>query len=80
MSETNTLPCPGCHTPLSPEDTGCQVCMRQRTRQEIMRGYAKLREERGLFEFAKTGKDADAFVKKSVAGYRDLAREAGLLK
>ncbi|GAB4180492.1 MAG: tripartite tricarboxylate transporter substrate binding protein [Rhodocyclaceae bacterium] len=43
-------------------------------------GYAKLRDQRGLFEFAKTGKDAEAFVKKSVAGYRDLAREAGLLK
>ncbi len=41
-----TLPCAGCHTPLPPEATGCQVCMRGRTKQEIVRGYAYLREER----------------------------------
>ena len=40
------LPCPGCHTPLPLEATGCQICMRSRTKQEIMRGYAKLREEK----------------------------------
>lgn len=43
-------------------------------------GYAKLRDEKGLFDFALTGKAAETFVKKSVSGYRDLAREAGLLK
>lgn len=41
----DTLPCPGCHTPLLPEATGCHICMRARTKQEIVRGYAKLREE-----------------------------------
>ena len=40
-----TLPCPGCHTELTPEATGCHICMRARTKQEIVRGYAKLREE-----------------------------------
>lgn len=42
--------------------------------------YTKLRDDKGLFEFALTGKAAETFVKKSVGGYRDLAREAGLLK
>lgn len=46
MTEKDTLPCPGCHTPLPPEATGCQICMRSRTRQEIVRGYSKLREEK----------------------------------
>lgn len=46
MADLDTLPCPGCHTPLPPEATGCQICMRVRTKQEIVRGYAKLREER----------------------------------
>lgn len=46
MTEQDTLPCPGCHTPLPPEATGCQICMRPRTRQEIMRGYAKLRDDK----------------------------------
>ena len=46
MPENDTLPCPGCPTPLPPEATGCQICMRARTRQEIMRGYAKLREDK----------------------------------
>ncbi|UPT73514.1 MAG: hypothetical protein M0D55_16845 [Elusimicrobiota bacterium] len=41
-----SLPCPGCSTPLPPEATGCQICMRARTKQEIVRGYAYLREER----------------------------------
>ena len=40
------LPCLGCHTPLPLEATGCQICMRSRTKQEIMRGYAKLREDK----------------------------------
>lgn len=42
----DSLPCPGCHTPLPPEATGCQICMRARTKQEIVRGYSKLREEK----------------------------------
>lgn len=46
MPEHETLPCPGCHSPLPPEATGCQICMRTRTRQEIMRGYAKMREQK----------------------------------
>ncbi len=46
MTENESLPCPGCHSPLPPEATGCQICMRTRTRQEIMRGYAKLREQK----------------------------------
>lgn len=46
MPDNDTLPCPGCHTPLPPEATGCQICMRSRTRQEIMRGYAKIREDK----------------------------------
>ena len=46
MQENESLPCPGCHTPLPPEATGCQICMRPRTRQEIMRGYAKIREDK----------------------------------
>ncbi|MDP3541852.1 MAG: carboxypeptidase-like regulatory domain-containing protein [Elusimicrobiota bacterium] len=46
MTEKDSLPCPGCHTALPPEATGCQICMRPRTRQEIMRGYAKLRDDK----------------------------------
>ena len=46
MLENSSLPCPGCHTPLPPEATGCQICMRTRTKQEIMRGYAKLRDDK----------------------------------
>lgn len=41
---TESLPCPGCSTPLPPEATGCQICMRARTKQEIVRGYSQLRE------------------------------------
>lgn len=44
MSDHDTLPCAGCHTPLPLEATGCQICMRARTRQEIMRGYTLMRE------------------------------------
>ncbi len=43
---TESLPCPGCSTPLPPEATGCQICMRARTKHEIMRGYAQLRESK----------------------------------
>lgn len=46
MTENETLPCPGCHTPLPLEATGCQICMRARTKQEIVRGYTKLREQK----------------------------------
>lgn len=41
-----SLPCPGCGTPLPPEATGCQICMRARTKHEIVRGYAQLRESK----------------------------------
>ena len=40
--------------------------------------FAKLRAERGLFPFAKTGADLDAYVKERVAYYRTLATEFGL--
>lgn len=43
---TESLPCPGCSTPLPPEATGCQICMRGRTKQEIVRGYTQLRESK----------------------------------
>ncbi len=42
----DTLPCPGCGTALPPEATGCQICLRSRTKQEIVRGFASLREEK----------------------------------
>jgi putative tricarboxylic transport membrane protein len=40
--------------------------------------FAKLQAERGLFPFAKTGADLDAYVKQRVAQYRTLAGEFGL--
>jgi len=46
MPEPLYLPCPACRTPLPPEATGCQICMRSRTKQEIVRGYAKLRDDK----------------------------------
>lgn len=46
MPPDESLPCPGCHTPLLPEATGCHICMRARSRQEIMRGYVKLRSDK----------------------------------
>ncbi len=42
--------------------------------------FAKLREERELFPFAKTGADLDAYVKKAVPEYRKIAAELGLVK
>lgn len=42
--------------------------------------FDKLREERGLFPFALTGAELDAYVKKQVTGYKKLADEFGLLK
>jgi putative tricarboxylic transport membrane protein len=41
-------------------------------------GFAKLRAERGLFPFSKTGADLDAYVKERVAYYRTLATDFGL--
>lgn len=40
--------------------------------------FAKLRAERGLYPFAMTGAELDAYVKKQVAVYRKLAAEVGL--
>ncbi|MFM2058445.1 MAG: hypothetical protein RLY71_2830 [Pseudomonadota bacterium] len=40
--------------------------------------FKKLRAERGLFEFAKTGAELDAYIKERVAAYRTLAIEFGL--
>ncbi|MBX3605641.1 MAG: tripartite tricarboxylate transporter substrate binding protein [Piscinibacter sp.] len=40
--------------------------------------FEKLRAERGLFPFAKTGSELDAYVKQRVASYRTLAGEFGL--
>lgn len=40
--------------------------------------FDKLRAERGLYPFALTGAEADAFVKKQVAAYRKMAQDFGL--
>jgi putative tricarboxylic transport membrane protein len=40
--------------------------------------YNKLRAERGLFKFALTGAEADAYIKQRVAAYRKLAGDFGL--
>jgi putative tricarboxylic transport membrane protein len=42
--------------------------------------WDKLRQERGLFPFAMTGAELDAYVKKQVAGYKKLADEFGLVR
>jgi putative tricarboxylic transport membrane protein len=42
--------------------------------------WDKLREERGLFPFAMTGADLDAYVKKQVASYKKLADDFGLVR
>ncbi len=42
--------------------------------------FKKQRDLRGLFEFNKTGKELDDYVKKQVAYYRDKAKEFGLAK
>lgn len=39
------IPCPGCRTPLGPEMTSCPICLRPRSKYEITRAYAHLREE-----------------------------------
>lgn len=40
--------------------------------------FDKLRAERGLFKFALTGKELDAFIKERMAAYRQLAAEFNL--
>jgi putative tricarboxylic transport membrane protein len=40
--------------------------------------YDKLRTDRGMFPFSMTGPELDAYVKRSVQGYRKLAEEFGL--
>lgn len=40
--------------------------------------FAKLRAERSLYPFSKTGAELDAYVKKQVEAYRKVAAEVGL--
>ena len=40
--------------------------------------FNKLRAERGLFKFALTGAELDAFIKKQVTAYRGMAADFGL--
>ena len=40
--------------------------------------FNKLRGERGLFKFAMTGSELDAYIKKQVAAYRVMAADFGL--
>ncbi|GAB4217393.1 MAG: tripartite tricarboxylate transporter substrate binding protein [Rhodoferax sp.] len=40
--------------------------------------YDKMRAERGLFKFALTGKELDAFIKDRMATYRQLAKDFNL--
>ena len=42
--------------------------------------FAKLRQSRDLYPFSMTGKELDAYVKKSVKEYQALAAEFGLVK
>jgi hypothetical protein len=42
---TTTIPCPGCGTQLNLSDDRCPVCLRGRSKQEIVRTYARLRLE-----------------------------------
>ncbi len=42
--------------------------------------FAKLREARGLFPYAKTGADLDAYIKKTVPEYKKVAVDFGLAK
>ncbi|SHL63705.1 Bug family tripartite tricarboxylate transporter substrate binding protein [Phytopseudomonas punonensis] len=42
--------------------------------------FAKLRESRELYPFAMTGDELDAYVKKQVAQYKELAKEFGLIQ
>lgn len=43
-------------------------------------GYDEIRTKLGLFPFALTGDELDAFVKKQVQSYAELANEFGLIK
>jgi len=40
--------------------------------------YDKLRAERGMFKFAMTGKELDAFIKDRMVAYRQLAKDFNL--
>ncbi|MDD1509729.1 Bug family tripartite tricarboxylate transporter substrate binding protein [Pseudomonas sp. CNPSo 3701] len=42
--------------------------------------FAKLRESRELYPFAMTGDELDAYVKKQVVQYKELAKEFGLIQ
>lgn len=42
--------------------------------------FKKEREARGLYPFTKIGKEFDEYLKKDVSKFRNLAKEAGLLK
>jgi hypothetical protein len=42
----DTIPCRGCRTLLNLSDSGCPVCLRGRSPQEITRGFAHAREEK----------------------------------
>jgi putative tricarboxylic transport membrane protein len=42
--------------------------------------FKKEREARGLYPFTKIGKEFDDFVKKDVKRFKELAKEAGLIK
>jgi putative tricarboxylic transport membrane protein len=48
------------------------------TRLLASRPFERLRSERGLFAFALTGADLDAYVKRSVQAYRKVAEDFGL--
>jgi hypothetical protein len=39
------IPCPGCRTPLDAEVTCCPICTRPRSKYEITRAYAHMRED-----------------------------------
>ncbi len=45
LNAVDRIPCPGCHTPLDAQITCCPICLRPRTKYEITRAYARLREE-----------------------------------
>ncbi|WP_313210315.1 Bug family tripartite tricarboxylate transporter substrate binding protein [Stutzerimonas nitrititolerans] len=42
--------------------------------------FSRLREDRELYPFAMTGDELDAYVKKQVAQYKELAQEFGLIQ
>ena len=48
------------------------------TRMLASKGYERLRAERGLYPFALTGAELDAYVKRSVQAYRKVAEDFGL--